>query len=492
MTGSRCAWWARCRANWPISNEQKGSDLSSVWVERENWPEYLSFLAVRGVVSGMSAAIAGEGKPFGILGAYTTCPRKFSEGEMDFLQAMANFLSVANKRKQAEEELRNSEQYYRNLAQTAQAALAESEARFQVMADSVPVLLWMSGNDSLCTFFNQGWLNFRGRSLEEEFGNGWTVGVHPEDLSDCLDRYITAFNKRLDFQMEYRLLRADGEYRWVLDVGKPRFMPDGSFAGYIGSCIDITERKLAEEALRSRAAQLATLSSVLTKTNAALEKRNQELDQFAYIVSHDLKAPLRAIANLSQWMEEDLQEQLTGDAKYQMKLLRGRVHRMEALIEGILAYSRIGRVKTRKEVVDITILLETVIDSLAPPPTFTIMVEPGMPILTTERLPLEQVFTNLISNAIKHHTRPNGRVQISVVDLGDFYEFAVKDDGPGIDPQYHEKVFVIFQTLVARDQVENTGIGLSLVKKIVEDKGGIVYLESQLGEGATFRFTWPK
>ncbi|MFB2969182.1 PAS domain-containing protein [Aerosakkonema sp. BLCC-F183] len=377
-------------------------------------------------------------------------------------------------------------------SQSAQAALRESEERFRTMADCAAVLLWVSGTDGLRTFFNQAWLTFVGKSLEEEVGNGWIADVHPEDLERCLDTYTKAFHAREPFEMEYRLRHKSNKYRWILDTGRPRFMPEGSFAGYIGSCMDITERKSAEDAMRDRADELSRLSSVLAKTNADLEKRNRELDQFGYIVSHDLKAPLRAIANLSQWLEEDLQDRLTDETRHQMNLLRGRVHRMEALIEGILEYSRVGRVKTAEEVVDVSILLQNIIESLAPPTAFAITVEPGMPILKTERLLLEQVFANLIGNAIAHHDRPDGSIQISVLCQEDLYEFAVRDDGPGIAPEYHEKVFVIFQTLVPRDRVESTGIGLSLVKKIVEDKGGRISLESRQGMGATFRFTWPK
>jgi PAS domain S-box-containing protein len=255
---------------------------------------------------------------------------------------------------------------------------------------------------------------------------------------------------------------------------------------------DITESKKAEEALRSRAEELARLTSVLAQTTAILEKRNVELDQFAYVVSHDLKAPLRAIANLSQWLEEDLQDQLGEDTRHQMHLLRSRVYRMEALINGLLQYSRIGRLHTALELVDVGGLLAEVIDSLAPPPEFIVKVMPGMPTLITERLPLEQVFANLISNGIKHNHRPDGQVVISVEEQKDFYEFAVTDDGPGIEPQFHEKVFVIFQTLEARDTVENTGVGLAIVKKIIEEKGGTISLESKLGQGTTFRFTWLK
>ncbi|MBD0304281.1 MAG: PAS domain S-box protein [Tolypothrix sp. T3-bin4] len=374
----------------------------------------------------------------------------------------------------------------------AEAELRESEARFHSMADNAPVMIWLAGTDALCIWFNQPWLEFTGRTLEQETGNGWTQGVHPEDLQRCLDTYTCAFNVRQSFQMEYRLCRADGEYHWILANGVPLFTSNSEFAGYIGSCLDISDRKVSEEAIKARAEELTYLTTVLAQTNIALEKRNQELDQFAYVASHDLKAPLRAIANLSEWIEEDLAEQLTEDTRHQMNLLRGRVHRMEALINGLLQYSRVGRLDTTNSIVSVADLLADAIDSLTPPQTFTIEVTPGMPTFMTERLPLEQVFTNLISNALKHHPRLDGKVQISVQDLKSFYEFTVADDGAGIAPQYHEKVFGIFQTLEARDKSENTGIGLAIVKKIVERQGGTICLESQEGLGAKFRFTWRK
>jgi signal transduction histidine kinase len=183
---------------------------------------------------------------------------------------------------------------------------------------------------------------------------------------------------------------------------------------------------------------------------------------------------------------------MTEDTLHQMNLLRGRVHRMEGLIEGLLQYSRVGRIQVPSERVQVEKLLAEIIDSLAPPPGFEVKIEAGMPTFVTEKLPLQQVFSNLISNAIKHNRRESGYVKISVKELDEFYEFSVADDGPGIAPQYHDKVFVIFQTLEARDKVENTGIGLSLVKKIVEGQGGTISLESAEGEGATFRFTWSK
>ncbi|MBW4545822.1 MAG: GAF domain-containing protein [Symplocastrum torsivum CPER-KK1] len=237
---------------------------------------------------------------------------------------------------------------------------------------------------------------------------------------------------------------------------------------------------------------LDKVKTQLAQATVALEKRTQELDQFAYIASHDLKAPLRAIANLSEWIEEDIFDQLNEDNQYQMQLLRGRVHRLEALIDGMQHYCRAGRITGTPERVDVEALLKQVIETLTPPPEFIIEVAPGMPTLVTMRSLLEQVFTQLIDNAIKHHPKADGQVKISVQEQLEAYEFAVTDNGEGIAPQFHEQVFVIFQTLQARDEVENTGVGLAIAKRIVEGQGGTIRLESQEGQGATFYFTWPK
>jgi signal transduction histidine kinase len=223
-----------------------------------------------------------------------------------------------------------------------------------------------------------------------------------------------------------------------------------------------------------------------------LDKSNKELDQFAYVASHDLKAPLRGIANLSQWLEEDLGDAITESGRKQLDLLRNRVQRMEGLINGILDYSRAGRVRAKPELVVVAELLSEVVEMSATSPGWHIEIGPCMPSIRTERVPLQQVFLNLVGNALKHAKRADPFVRIGVADQGDWLEFFVSDNGPGIAPEFHERIWAIFQTLEPRDTVEGTGIGLSIVQKIVESKGGRTWVESEPGAGATFRFTWPK
>jgi light-regulated signal transduction histidine kinase (bacteriophytochrome) len=250
--------------------------------------------------------------------------------------------------------------------------------------------------------------------------------------------------------------------------------------------------------LRRARAQIAALEQLLevheqTSLEHALrlEQTNRELDQFAYVASHDLKAPLRGIANLAQWIEEDLGDQVTGESREHLRLLRGRVNRMDALIEGVLAYSRAGRVRGEVEYVDTANLVAIVLELLAPNGV-TVNVQPRLPTLVTERVPLQQVFMNLIGNAIKYGRPVGGVVAISAEEKGDLVQFSIADNGPGIAPQYHERIWQIFQTLAPRDEVEGTGIGLSVVRKLVEMRGGRAWVESDVGAGTTFFFTWPR
>lgn len=371
-------------------------------------------------------------------------------------------------------------------------ALRENEQRFRDMADHAPMMVWVTDPTGYCTYLSRSWYDFSGQTEVDGMGFGWLDVTHPEDRETSKAIFLTANDRQEAFQIEYRLRRKDGEYRVCLDTACPRLGADGQFKGYIGSVIDIDDRKQTEANLAERARELARVNGLLAQSATLLEERNLELDRFVHIVSHDLKAPLRAIANLSQWIEEDLAEALSAETQQQMSLLRGRVHRMEAMIDGLLNYARAGRTDAMIGIVVVDELLAEVIDSIAPPPTFQIAIAPGMPTLRTKRLLLSQVFSNLISNGIKHHPRPDGSIRISAQERGDFYEFIVADDGAGIAPEYHDKIFMIFQTVSSQKSADSSGIGLSIVKKIIETEEGTIRLESKAGEGTTFYFTWPK
>ena len=245
-------------------------------------------------------------------------------------------------------------------------------------------------------------------------------------------------------------------------------------------------RQRGAEALRRRALELA-------RSAAALERSNRELSQFAYVTSHDLKAPLRGIANLAQWIEEDLGDDLPGGVREHLDLLRGRVHRMEKLIDGILEYSRVGRLDQRVEAVDAAALVREVVELLELPESTRVVAEPGLPRLTTARLPLFQVLMNLIANAARHGRRDAALVRVGARRVDGAVEFRVEDNGPGIPERFRERVWGVFQRLDARDAVEGTGIGLAIVKKVVEGMGGTVRIGDGEGDtpGARFEFTWP-
>ena len=309
--------------------------------------------------------------------------------------------------------------------------------------------------------------------------------IHPGDLEAVRADIRRSVAEGAPHHIEYRIVRPDGVSRWIESRGTLVRDDFGRPERLMGVSLDVTERREGEETLKQ---SLATLQRI----TRALERNNRELDQFAYVASHDLKAPLRGIANLSQWIEEEVGPAINDQAREYLTLLRGRIQRMEGLIDGILSYSRAGRAKHGAEDVDVKALLDEVIELASAPDGADVDIAGPMPVLHTERLPLQQVFLNLITNGVKYGGGETARVTITAREAGGFYQFSIADNGPGIAPEFHEKIWGIFQTLNPRDKVEGTGIGLALVRKVVENKGGRAWVESEPGAGAIFHFLWPR
>ncbi len=390
-------------------------------------------------------------------------------------RSMSGLVYDITQRRQDEEALRRSEEFTRRILESNQDCIKvlDLEGRLLYMNDGGQLLMEI---DNFDTVANTKWVEFWQDRQTEDPANAFATAKAGGSAN--FEGYCNTFKGKQKCWdvMVTPILDADGNVERILSVAR-----------------DISERKQWEIFQQTQAEDLQRLNNSLILAQQKLQERNIELDRFVSIAAHDLKAPLRAIANLSEWIEEDLKEQIPGENS-QLQLLRQRVKRMDALIDGLLRYSRAGRAELATETVDVAEVLAETIDSLSPPASFEIKVVNSMPILDTKRLLLTQVFANLISNAIKHHERVDGRIEITAEDLGDWHRFSITDDGPGIpEGESRIRIFEIFQTLnPATDSTENTGIGLALVKKIVEGEGGEIWLDDECKLGCRFCFTWMK
>lgn len=315
-----------------------------------------------------------------------------------------------------------------------------------------------------------------------EVGEGKIVAFQSQiSRSDEIGDMIAAAQKVVQgFKNKEQVANAIGKGDY--DIKVPLLSRRDRLGKALSEMRDNLKRSKVKEEENRRSMEAYTIS---------LEKKNRELDQFAYITSHDLKSPLRGINNLTEWIMEDMGENLSSDSKRHFEMLRGRVHRMEALINSILKYSRAGRTEENQEKVNTYKLVNDILSQMEVPQNGAILVDEKLPDVTANRRDLQEVFTVFISNAINHNTSEQPVVNITFKSLGNKVEFCIADNGPGIPEAYQEKVFTIFQTLERRDDVENVGAGLAIGKKIVEDYGGQIRLESEAGNGARFYFEWP-
>ena len=384
-------------------------------------------------------------------------------------------------RKHAEERLKESE-----------ARLRESEHHFRTLANSDLALIWTSGPDKLCNYFNEPWLRFTGRSLEQELGDGWSEGVHPEDLDRCLNIYISHFESRKPFSMEYRLRKANGEYGWILDLGNPRHDSDGNFVGYIGFCYDISERKHAEEERRILNAQLQQAQKM------------EAIGTLAGGIAHDFNNILGAIIGYSEMIRDDFPA--NSPSIHDIDQVLKASHRAKDLVKQILDFSHLG--EDQKIPIQPAAIVKEAITLLRSslPTTITIAqdIDPGAGIILADPTQIHQIVMNLSTNAFHAMETKGGTLTIALrqkllsrddlvtepdLQPGRFVQLSIRDTGEGILPEIRARIFDPFFT--TKEVGKGTGLGLSMVYSIVKSCHGAIACDSQMGEGTEFRILLP-
>ena len=393
----------------------------------------------------------------------------------------------------------------RGLAGTDEA-LRKSEARFRLMADSAPVLIWMADESRTCTWFNKSWLEFVGQTMDEQLRGGWLSEVHPEDIGRCRDLHATSVGTRAPFSIEYRLRRFDGEYRWLLDHGVPMFAgPDSTFSGYMGTCVDITDRRQSEALLADSEARFRQLAEDRTRllefersVRRDAEEANRLKDEFLATLSHELRTPLNAIVGWTTILQETaLPPSVLAEG---VATIERNAKMQSQLIEDLLDVSRIlsGKLRLDVQPVDLASLVEAAIASVFPASTAKqIRIDRVLPsegaMLMGDPARLQQVVWNLLSNAVKFTPR-GGCVTVSLACVDSQIELMVEDSGQGIDPTFLPHVFDRFRQADASTTRSHTGLGLGLaiVRHVVEQHGGTVAAHSAgEGKGASFTIRLP-
>jgi PAS domain S-box-containing protein len=364
----------------------------------------------------------------------------------------------------------------------AELRVIESELRFRAVAERAPALIWSCDQHLMRDYFNKTWLSFTGRALDQELGTGWQDSVDLADLKQWHDVTRNAATLRDPYSVEYRLRRTDGVMRWVIETGSPRLAADGSFAGYLGSCIDITARKENEEELESHVRQ----------RTRELEIANQELESFSYSVSHDLRGPVRAIQGFAEIAIEELDTNNVSSAKERIDRVIKAADRMNKLIDAFIGMARISRAEPNFEAVNLSKVAEDIVGFLRaadPARSVQVVVQNNLIARGDERL-LRIALENLLSNAWKFTSRKaEARIEFGSEGRGGEIVFFIRDNGAGFDAALTHKLFHAFERLHPGSQFEGLGVGLNTVHRVIEKHNGRVWAEAVQGAGATFFFT---
>lgn len=358
-----------------------------------------------------------------------------------------------------------------------QIEVTEAKELYLKIFEEFPALIWRSRLDKLCDYFNKTWLEFTGKTMEQEFGNGWAEGVHPDDFGFCLQTYVTSFDKREPFLMEYRMKNKFGEYRWIRDFGRPFYDLDNSFLGYIGSCYDITEIKDNE---------------------LKLIELNATKDKFFSIIAHDLKSPFNSIIGYGELLIEHIKEKNYDRIEDFANIVLKSSNRAMDLLKNLMewAQSQTDKLLFNPENIEIKPFIENITqfyEEIAKQKLITIKKQiPDNDTIFADKAMISTLFRNLISNAIKF-TKPDGEINISVEKKPNEYIFSVSDNGIGIPKESIDKLFRIDQSFSTNgtNNEKGTGLGLILCKEFVEKHGGKIWVESEEGKGSIFSFTLP-
>jgi PAS domain S-box-containing protein len=352
-------------------------------------------------------------------------------------------------------------------------SLREAEDNFRIIADAAPVLIWRAGTDKLCYWFNQVWLDFTGRSMEQEMGNGWAEGVHPDDFKNCLAIYVEQFDARKPFRMEYRLKRHDGEYRWILDSGVPIHDAKNNFIGYIGSCIDINDRKITEEKLR---------------------RSNTDLQRFAEVTAHHLQEPARRIGTYAERLAAQLAGKIEDpEAHLSLDFIHTQSRHLQDLLNDVERYlaadQPLGEIKS----INLAANLDALNISLASrlQKAHAELKFDTLPKVLLDEPRLNALLSIIIENALEHAPQGNPLlITISGESFGNRVRYRFSDNGAGIEAQYRERVFRVFEHLSAKHL--GTGIGLAILRRIAESTGGDAWLEETPGGGCSVMVNLPR
>lgn len=364
--------------------------------------------------------------------------------------------------------------------------MAEREAWFRNMADNSPVMIWVSGIDKNCTYFNNTWLQFTGRTIEQELGTGWADGVHPDDLGRCLDIYHKAFDARQMFSMEYRLRRFDGEYRWILDVGKPPYTGN-AFAGYVGSCSDIHDQRIMTDSLEQLVQRRTNELSIALNREKDL---NELKSKFVAMASHEFRTPLSIVLSSTMLLEQYYKESVDERMSKHLTRIKSSVNNLNTILNDFLSLDKLeqGLVPVEPELFDIEQFLISVLDEVEPYKKcgqYVTFLHNGPQQIMLDQNKLRYILNNLLSNAMKYSPEDK-EIQIITRNVTGEVTIVVKDNGIGIPYDDQKLLYGKFFRAKNTGKVPGTGLGLTIVKRYVELMHGHIYFISKPGEGTTF------